>query len=94
MTVHSPDPSKLDYEQKELSKKERENEDRAKYMESLKISRKFQKYVVEEIFEKILEDKYSLDKIPMADDEKKVGMLTIQFKLAREGFKEVIDKLK
>jgi len=94
MTVITPDKNELEKEKLLIEKKQREDDERAKYLKSLRESRKFQKYVVKEIFEAILEDVYSIDKIPFSDESQKVGELTIQFKLARAGFKKAIDKLK
>jgi hypothetical protein len=94
MSVHSPNPAKLADEQKELSKKERANEDRIKYLESLKASRKFQKYVVEEILEKTLNDVFTLDKLPVSDEMEKLGSVALQYVMARKAVKLVFDKLK
>ena len=94
MTVIKQDEGKLKKEQQEIEKKQREDTERAKYLENLKKSAKFQKHVVKEIFQKILDDVYNLDNIPMSDDEKAMGASTKQFKLARAGFKKVIDSFK
>lgn len=94
MTVIKQDEGQLHKEQEAISKKQREHDERSKYLEMLKGSRKFQKYIVKEIFEEILENVYNLDNVPMSDDEKSMGATVRQFKLARAGFKKVIDKLK
>lgn len=94
MSVIKQDESQLKKEQQLINKKQKESDERATYLTFLKGSRKFQKYVVKEIFEKIMNDVYSIDNIPVSDEPLKVGNLTTQYILARKGFKKVIDTFK
>lgn len=94
MSVIKQDESQLKKEQQLIDKTAKESNERANYLSALKVSRKFQKYVVKEIFQKIMDDVYSIDNIPISDEPDKVGNITTQYILARKGFKKVIDTFK
>lgn len=94
MAVISPDPGQLHKEQEVLKKKQREEDERAKYLSNLKSSRKFQKYIVKEIFEKSLDDTFTLDKLPVSDEMDKLGAVALQYVLARQAIQKIISKFK
>jgi hypothetical protein len=94
MAIIKPDKIKYEEENAELEKKQREDNDRADYLERLKNSRKFQKYVIKEIFEKQINETFSLDRIPLTDEMDKLGTVTLQYILARKAVEKMLDKLK
>ena len=93
-TIIKPDSPQLDRLEQNRLKQEREQKDRSDYLESLKKSRKFKKYVVEEILEKVLNDTFTLDNLPVSDEMDKLGSVALQYVLARKAVKMVFDKLK
>jgi hypothetical protein len=94
MKIISPDKGKLIEEQKETEKKRREDNDRSAYLERLKKEKKFQKYIVKEIFEASLNDTFTLDKLPVSDEMDKLGAVALQYVLARQAVSKIINKLK
>jgi len=94
MKIISPDQGKLIEEQKESEKKRKEENERASYLERLKKERKFQKYVVDEIFEKTLNEIFTLDKLPISDEMDKLGTVALQYVLARQAVQKILNKLK
>lgn len=92
--VIKQDESALLQEERDQEKKEKESQERSKYLDFCKNSKKFQKYIVKEVLEEALESTYNLDNIPINGDPKETGLITVQYKLARAGFKKSIDKLK
>jgi hypothetical protein len=94
MEVIKQDESKLKKEQSLIDKKNKIDDERSRYLQSLKENRKFQQYVMKEIFYTTLEEVYNLDMVPASDDALKIGNVTMQYKLARAGVKKIIDRLK
>lgn len=94
MNVVRQDNQELIREQAAIERKQREEDDRNKYLTWLKGSRKFQKYIVKEIFEKELNETFTLDNLPVSDEMEKLGAVSLQYVLARKAVKKIIDKLR
>ena len=94
MNVIRPNIYEYERENQELSRKEREDNERAEYIQRLRKSRKFQKYIVQEIFQNQLDETFSLDRIPLTDEMNKLGEVTLQYILARKAIEKIIDKIK
>lgn len=94
MSVIKTDESQLKKEQEILRKRESENTERAKYLEMIRNSRKFQKYVMKEIIEKSLNETFSLDNLPIGDDMEKMGQVSLQYVLARQAVNKIIKQIK
>lgn len=94
MTIIKPDKIKYEEENAELERKQRDDNDRADYLERLRNSKKFQKYVIKEIFEKQINETFSLDRIPLTDEMDKLGKVTLQYILARKAIEKILDRFK
>jgi len=94
MSIIKPDKIKYEEENAELEKRQREDNDRSDYLTRLKNSKKFQRYVVKEIFERQINETFSLDRIPLTDEMDKLGSVTLQYILARKAIELMISKFK
>ena len=94
MSVIKPDESQLNKENEAIIKKRSESDDRAKYLETIKHSKKFQKYILKEIIEKSVNETFSMDNLPIGDDMEKMGQVALQYVLARQAINKIISKLK
>ena len=94
MSIIKPDKIKYEEENAELEKRQREDNERADYIAHLKKSRKFQKYVVKEIFERQINETFSLDRIPLTDEMDKLGSVTLQYILARKAIEKILERFK
>lgn len=93
MKVIHKDQEALTRERIDNEKKNRDTEEREKYIESLRKSRKFQKYIVKEMIIEMLDSLCDSRNIPICDDREAMGDALVQSRLSEAAMRKHFSKL-